>query len=558
MNAITEWLLNFPPIRRLVSLIAIGPIHPRLPCFRFLPTLLCGYRERPHPLSLWSPDSPAAPVQYDPDAPCEREKRTIPAANYTAWPSLVDRRYTGRHLGPRDDAHELPPVDALLDLLVRPDNTMVEAPTTSALFPMFAQWFTDSFLRTHPYDRRLNTSNHEIDLCQLYGLTQNTAWRLRATDANGAKKAELATGLAANGGEVGARLFEKNTAGDIIIAQGFEQLPYLCGDPNTEQLKCILDNLFFDLPQERRLALYATGLERGNSTVGYSTVNAIFRREHNRLVRQMRRIHPEWDEDRCFETARNTNIAVLIKIILEDYIGHLAGTKRLRFDPGFADWRHWYRTNRIAIEFDLLYRWHGLVPNTLHIAGEDYRPDQFMYNNLLLERHGAERIITDLSKQPAGKITLGNVPQFLRGAEQSALAFSRQFNLQPYNAYCRHFGVRPATSFRELTGEHALSAQLSKLYNDDIEQVEFMVGLRAENVSENKPLGKLMKKMVGIDAFSQALTNPLLSRHVFTKPTFSEVGWKTIEQTRSFSDVVMRNRVDTIPPEQIIASFERR
>ena len=118
--------------------------------------------------------------------------------------------------------------------------------------------------------------------------------------------------------------------------------------------------------------------------------------------------------------------------------------------------------------------------------------------------------------------------------------------------------MRPAASFSELTGGQALSTQLGKLDDNDIEQVEFMVGLRAENVSENKPLGKLMKKMVGIDAFSQALTNPLLSRHVFTEPTFSQVGWKTIEQTRSFSDVVMRNCVDTIPPEQIIASFERR
>ena len=33
----------------------------------------------------------------------------------------------------------------------------------------FAQWFTDSFLRTSLTDYRKNESNHEIDLCQIYG-----------------------------------------------------------------------------------------------------------------------------------------------------------------------------------------------------------------------------------------------------------------------------------------------------------------------------------------------------------------------------------------------------
>ena len=37
------------------------------------------------------------------------------------------------------------------------------------MFVFFAQWFTDSFLRTDLTDFRKNESNHEIDLCQIYG-----------------------------------------------------------------------------------------------------------------------------------------------------------------------------------------------------------------------------------------------------------------------------------------------------------------------------------------------------------------------------------------------------
>jgi prostaglandin-endoperoxide synthase 2 len=47
--------------------------------------------------------------------------------------------------------------------------------------------------------------------------------------------------------------------------------------------------------------------------------------------------------------------------------------------------------------------------------------------------------------------------------------------------------------------------------------------------------------MVGIDAFSQALTNPLLSERVFNETTFSDLGWKTINETQALSDIVHRN-----------------
>jgi hypothetical protein len=42
-----------------------------------------------------------------------------------------------------------------------------------------AQWFTDSILRFDPYDRGKNTSNHDIDLCSIYGLTEGTCRVLR-------------------------------------------------------------------------------------------------------------------------------------------------------------------------------------------------------------------------------------------------------------------------------------------------------------------------------------------------------------------------------------------
>ena len=68
-----------------------------------------------------------------------------------------------------------------------------------------------------------------------------------------------------------------------------------------------------------------------------------------------------------------------------------------------------------------------------------------------------------------------------------------------------------------------------------------MVGLRAEKRPEDRVLGDLMLNMVGFDAFSQALTNPLLAENVYMRQTFSEVGFEIIEKTNSFRDIVNRN-----------------
>ena len=50
-----------------------------------------------------------------------------------------------------------------------------------------------------------------------------------------------------------------------------------------------------------------------------------------------------------------------------------------------------------------------------------------------------------------------------------------------------------------------------------------------------------MGRLVGIDAFSQALTNPLLAPRTYSTDTFSRLGTDLIHQTQSLADLVARN-----------------
>ena len=504
---------------RKLALSAVARFSKTLASNLALCFLMKGKSPRPYPLSLWSPEPGPVP-----------KGTSVSAADYTSWPSLVDRTFTGRHLPPRD-IPGLPCISEVEKRLFRrsAENAFIASPRMSVLFALFAQWFTDSFLRTHPSDPRMNTSNHEIDLCQIYGLTESTAeilrsqnqGKLRCTDINGAMFPE--------------KLFDTNGE----YRRCFAKLPYL------DEVETLLEKAEndFGIPIEKRKPnLYATGLERGNTTIGYTSISTIFLREHNRLCDILATKHHDWNDDRLFQTARMINIACALKVIIEDYINALAGDLgKFKLVPGFADTQRWYRSNRISIEFNLLYRWHGLVPDTIKLAHTDLKPTEFMYNNALIEQHGVEAVIKDISSQKAGAMVLHNTPEFLWPAELAGLDLSRRFKVQPYAEYCGLFGVKRPTSFEDLTGNEERAKELEDIYTGGVETVDFMVGLRAEKRPEDRVLGDLMLNMVGFDAFSQALTNPLLAENVYMRQTFSEVGFEIIEKTNSFWDIVNRN-----------------
>ena len=474
---------------------------------------------RPRPFSLWGPPM-VGPVPG-------------PVSDYTTWTGLVNRVYTGRHLPPADLPYPtvlaaLPPLDALF----RRVGPIQPCPKSSALFGFFAQWFTDSFLRTDPNDTRRNTSNHEIDLCQIYGLNEKDTALIRS-----GRRGELRS-QRIKGQEFPPFLFDR--AGRKVNP-AFMKLSYInpdTGDFYPGVLPTAPTN--FNTP-ERKKDFFVTGLERGNSTIFYSAINTIFLREHNRLCRALAARNPRWDDHRLFETARNINIVQLLQIIVSDYINHLSpAIFKMSVEVGFAEKQDWYRTNRISAEFNLLYRWHQLIPDTLSFNGNALPDPEFRFNNDFLLNQGMEPVFAIATAQRAGRITLKNSAPFLVPADLAAVDKSRYWRMRPYNEYRVKFGLPPAKSFEDLTGEKVVAQELEKIYKK-IDDVEFMVGLLAEARTDKEMLGNLMTLMVGVDAFSQALTNPLLSRNVYREDCFTKFGVDSIDTTRSFNDVYKRN-----------------
>ena len=281
-------------------------------------------------------------------------------------------------------------------------------------------------------------------------------------------------------------------------------------------------------------------------------MNTLFLREHNRLAGELERLNSGWDDERVFQTARNIIIVTFIKIVIEEYINHIAPTPfRLRADSKIATTAPWNRPNWITTEFSLLYRWHSLVPDTVTWNGQSYRVGLTFLNNKLLTAIGLARAFIEVSAQNAGKLAALNTADDLIPIEVSAIKQGRVCDVGPYVSYRDYVKLSPVTKFEEISKDTRVVDQLRTLYKDDPKKVEFYVGLFCEDTVANSPLPPLILKLVAVDAFSQALTNPLLSEHVFNPENFTKFGWDTIHQTKSLRDILARNIPGKLGEERI-------
>lgn len=455
---------------------------------------------------------------------------------YVSWTSLTDQRYSARHL-PEPEVYlsDLPDHRKVTELFKRRSGKQRYCEKSTCLFPAFAQYLTDSFIRTKMPNtskgekddvRRQNTSNHQIDLCPLYGRLPRQTHALRLNCEKSGKRGRLKSHFNENDEEYAPFLFQ----GD--------------GKTRKSEFKDLDEPLGLDkLPdQERRADIFAFGGDRANAAPQVAMMNTLFLREHNRLAGEIEKCNPSWDDERVFQTARNVVIVVFIKIVVEEYINHITTIApfRLRADPSVAWNAPWNKPNWITTEFSLLYRWHSLIPDTIKWNGHPYGVGATFMNNRILLNAGLTRAFVDLSSQDAGRLGAFNTADALLPIEEKAIEQGRICHVRPYCDYRAYVRLPKPKGFEDISKDKRVIDLLRTLYKSPSE-VEFYVGLFAEDTVKNSPLPSLILRMVAVDAFSQALTNPLLSKHVYNKETFTEYGWEEIEKTSALHDVLDRN-----------------
>ncbi|XP_055397032.1 prostaglandin G/H synthase 1 isoform X2 [Bubalus kerabau] len=367
---------------------------------------------------------------------------------------------------------------------------------TNLMFAFFAQHFTHQFFKTSGkmgpgFTKALG---HGVDLGHIYGDNLERQYQLRLFK-DGKLKYQMLNGE--------------------VYPPSVEEAPVLMhyprGIPPQSQM-AVGQEVFGLLPG---LMLYAT----------------IWLREHNRVCDLLKAEHPTWGDEQLFQTARLILIGETIKIVIEEYVQQLSGYfLQLKFDPELLFGAQFQYRNRIAMEFNQLYHWHPLMPDSFRVGPQDYSYEQFLFNTSMLVDYGVEALVDAFSRQPAGRIGGGrNIDHHILHVAVDVIKESRELRLQPFNEYRKRFGMKPYISFQELTGEKEMAAELEELYGD-IDALEFYPGLLLEKCHPNSIFGESMIEMGAPFSLKGLLGNPICSPEYWKASTFGgDVGFNLVK-----------------------------
>ncbi|XP_018609005.2 prostaglandin G/H synthase 2a [Scleropages formosus] len=433
---------------------------------------------------------------------------------YKSWEAFSNLSYYTRTLPPlpRDcptamGGSALPDAKMVVEKVLLRKRFIPDPQGTSLMFAFFAQHFTHQFFKSDMSKGPAFTKalGHGVDLSHIYGDTLERQHKLRLFK-DGKLKFQV-------------------VHGEVYPPTVREAQVHMLYPPYV--------------PEEHQLAV---GHEAFGLVPGLMMYATIWLREHNRVCDIMRREHPNWDDERIFQTARLILTGETIKIVIEDYVQHLSGYHfKLKFDPELLFSQRFQYQNRIASEFNTLYHWHPLMPDAFHIQDQVYSYKQFTFNNSLLMEHGVRNVVESFTRQIAGRVAGGhNVPPALMMVAVKSIEHSRDMRYQSLNAYRKRFSMRPYSSFSDLTGEKEMAAELEKMYGH-IDSVELYPGLLVEKPRPNAIFGETMVEMGAPFSLKGLMGNPICSPEYWMPSTFGgKVGFEIVNSA-SLEKLVCQN-----------------
>lgn len=334
----------------------------------------------------------------------------------------------------------------------------------------------------------------------------------------------------------------------------------------------------------------------GNWWIGLSMLHTLFTLEHNAICDHLHAAYPYWDDDELFDRARLVNSALMAKIhtinwtpailnnptlevgmngnwwgLAGEWIhknfGRISSSEVISGIPG-SETDHFGIPYAITEEFVSVYRMHPLLP------------DEFSFrsvhdNRVLLER-GLSEVVDQHAREVAnqvsmtnlfysfgtsnpGALTLHNYPRALQHrTEQDGITFDlatteilrdRERGVPRYNEFRQFVHRPPVSSFEELTSNAQWVEQLRRIYNNDINQVDLMIGLYAEWASPQTPQGFGFSDTafrIFILMASRRLNSDRFFTDSYTPQVYSQVGFDWVTNN-DMTTVLQRHFPDLAP-----------
>ncbi len=280
------------------------------------------------------------------------------------------------------------------------------------------------------------------------------------------------------------------------------------------------------LPLDPQAGVPITGVS-GNWWLGLELMHTLFTLEHNAICDRLKSEYPGWADQELFDRARLINAALLAKIHTVEWttaiLGHpalqialranwwgLAGERVSRLlgrlsksevisgIPG-SDPEQFGVPYSITEEFVAVYRMHPLIPDdfSFRAAADDAVIDTRGFAELAfgnarkaLETVAMENALYTFGTSHPGAVTLHNFPKAMQQLAEpdgtlndiaaTDILRIRERGVPRYNEFRKLLHKPPVKTFGELCSDPDLARQIEEVYEGDIDKVDLMIGLYAE------------------------------------------------------------------------------
>jgi Animal haem peroxidase len=282
------------------------------------------------------------------------------------------------------------------------------------------------------------------------------------------------------------------------------------------------------LPLDPEKGVDQTGAN-DNWWVGLSLLHTLFVKEHNSICDHLKHAYTDWNDDQLYDHARLINAALMAKIHTVEWTPGILGHPALQIAMN-ANWYgllgqhvkqlfgrigddellsgilgsptdHHTAPYYLTEEFVSVYRLHPLIPDEIEfyqlnsgklLAKKNFFEASGKRTRAIVESIPMLDLFYSLGIAHPGAITLHNYPRFLQqlvrdNGEVFDLAAvdiirDRERGVPRYNRFRELIGRGRVNSFEEITSNPQWVKEMREVYNNDINSVDLMVGMFAEDL----------------------------------------------------------------------------
>ncbi len=304
--------------------------------------------------------------------------------------------------------------------------------------------------------------------------------------------------------------------------------------------------------------------------VGLAMLHSLFVREHNAICDRLKAEYPAWSDDDLFDHARLVNAALLAKIHTVEWttaiLGHPAmqigmranwwgilGERVSRLVGHIGDGEvlsgivgskanHFEVPYALTEEFVAVYRMHPLMPDdyafhacgTGELLGERQFPQISGRQALdLLDTIAMDDLYYSFGIAHPGAVVLHNFPRTLQFLERedgviqdlaaTDILRTRELGVPRYNEFRRLLHLKPIASFDDLTDNPQWREELRRAYDDDVELLDLMTGMYAENLPQGFGFSDTAFRIFALMA-SRRLNSDRFFTTDFNEETYTKAG----------------------------------